>query len=112
MRALRAFLPSCISIGILPSRAGRLPDIWKVSMTIAQKLRNAANLVNNKALIVGAALSTPVLAFAQAATAFTEATTQGKTDIALMGGALVGVAAVGVGFMIAMKYVKKITRAA
>lgn len=44
--------------------------------------------------------------------AFTAAVTSVSTDIAAYGAALVGVAAVGVGFMIGMKYVKKIRGAA
>jgi NhaP-type Na+/H+ and K+/H+ antiporter len=44
--------------------------------------------------------------------AFTGAVTSVTADIATYGGALVGVAAVGVGFMVGMKYVKKIRGAA
>lgn len=52
-------------------------------------------------------------AMAQAETAaFTAAVTSVTTDIATYGAALVGVAAVGVGFMVGMKYVKKIRGAA
>lgn len=45
-------------------------------------------------------------------TAFEAAVTSVTTDIGAYGAALVGVAAVGVGFMVAMKYVKKIRGAA
>lgn len=51
-------------------------------------------------------------AHAQAATAFTAAITQATTDVGTYGAALVGVAAVGVGFMIGVKYIKKIRGAA
>lgn len=51
-------------------------------------------------------------AHAQAAPAFTEAITKTSTDVATYGAALVGVAAVGVGFMIGVKYIKKIRGAA
>ena len=51
-------------------------------------------------------------AHAAADAAFTAAVTSTTTVIGTYGAALVGVAAVGVGFMIAMKYVKKISRAA
>jgi len=51
-------------------------------------------------------------AFAAADAAFTSAVTTVTADVATYGGALVGVAAVGVGFMIAMKYIKKIRSAA
>lgn len=44
--------------------------------------------------------------------AFTQAVQQASTDIATYGAALVGVAAVGVVFMVAIKYVKKIRGAA
>ena len=44
--------------------------------------------------------------------AFDAAVTAATTDIAGMGAALVGLAAVGVVFMIAIKYVKKIRGAA
>lgn len=44
--------------------------------------------------------------------AFTQAVQQASADIATYGAALVGVAAVGVVFMVAIKYVKKIRGAA
>lgn len=44
--------------------------------------------------------------------AFTSATTAALANVATMGAALVGVAAAGVVFMIAIKYVKKIRGAA
>lgn len=50
-------------------------------------------------------------AFAQTADPFTSAVTDATTKIGTYGAALVGLAAVGVGFMIAIKYVKKITKA-
>jgi hypothetical protein len=62
------------------------------------------------ALISAAVL--PVASFAAADAAFTGAVTTVTADIAIYGAALVGVAAVGVTFMIAMKYVKKIRGAA
>lgn len=54
-----------------------------------------------------------VSAGAQAAvpTEFTDAITDALADVATMAGALVGVAAVGVAFMLAIKYVKRIPRA-
>lgn len=42
---------------------------------------------------------------------FTDAITDALADVATMAGALVGVGAVAVAFMIALKYVKKIPRA-
>jgi hypothetical protein len=62
------------------------------------------------ALVLGSIAASP--AFAAADAAFTTAMTSTMADIATYGAALVGAAAVGVGFMIAMKYVKKIPRAA
>ncbi|ODU08180.1 MAG: hypothetical protein ABS84_14090 [Rubrivivax sp. SCN 71-131] len=62
---------------------------------------------------VGAAgLGASGLALADDPTAFEAAVTSVTTDIGAYGAALVGVAAVGVGFMVAMKYVKKIRGAA
>lgn len=59
----------------------------------------------------------PLSAFAQTApaggsAAFTTSVTAVTADIATYGAALIGVAAVGVGFMVGMKYVKKIRGAA
>jgi hypothetical protein len=51
-------------------------------------------------------------AFAAASEAFTSSITTVSADIATYGGALIGVAAVGVGFMVGMKYIKKIRGAA
>lgn len=65
-----------------------------------------------KVLIAGLAGIASVSSFAAADAAFTSAVTTVTTDIATYGGALVGVAAVGVAFMVAMKYVKKIRGAA
>lgn len=61
-----------------------------------------------------AAVIAPVSAFAQTAgsSAFTTSVTAVTADIATYGAALIGVAAVGVGFMVGMKYVKKIRGAA
>lgn len=47
-----------------------------------------------------------------ATTAFSTAITSVSADVATYGGALVGVAAIGVGFMVGMKYIKKIRGAA
>lgn len=67
-------------------------------------------------LVLGvASLFASAIAFAQASpttTAFSNAVTSVSGDIATFGGALIGVAAVGVGFMVGMKYVKKIRGAA
>lgn len=69
------------------------------------------NLSLKLASIPALVLAGATAAQAQSA-AFTGAVTQVTTDIGVYGAALVGVAAVGVTFMIAMKYVKKIRSAA
>ncbi|MDM0027770.1 hypothetical protein [Variovorax saccharolyticus] len=70
----------------------------------------------NKRFLGGlAALSAslvPMLSHAAAAEAFTTAITSTTADVGTYGAALVGVGAVGVGFMIAIKYIKKIRGAA
>lgn len=63
---------------------------------------------------IAAAVGTFILsagAFAQSVDPFTTATTTITDKIETYGVALVGVAAVGVVFMVAMKYVKKLPRA-
>lgn len=74
--------------------------------------RKAAQYVDNKALAVGVALAAPLLAHAQATDPFDAAVTNAKTKIGEYGAELVGVAAVGVIFMIGIKYIKKIRGAA
>lgn len=71
--------------------------------------------MKNRYLVGAVSLLAAGIASAQAApttTAFTTAVTAVSADIATFGGALIGVAAVGVGFMVGMKYVKKIRGAA
>lgn len=76
------------------------------------RISQIRNAINEKALVLGVALSAPVFAFAQAADPFDAAVTDVTAKITTYAGALVGVAAVGVAFMVAMKYVKKIRGAA
>lgn len=69
----------------------------------------ARNMV--KAAAVGAVVIAPVAAHAQATaaqTAFNDALTAATTDIGVYGIGLVLLSAAGVGFMIAVKYVKKL----
>lgn len=70
----------------------------------------------NKRFLGGVAASVLGLlasgAHAAADAAFTSAVTDVSANVATYGGALVGVSAVGVGFMIAIKYIKKIRGAA
>ena len=66
---------------------------------------------HNKARLVAFALALPVLAQATPADPFTTAMTNATTKVGLYAAALVGLSAVAVVFMIAMKYVKKIPRA-
>lgn len=65
--------------------------------------------VRNLALIVGT--SVPVLALAQAVDPFETAMTEATGKVGDYAAALVGLGAVAVIFMIALKYVKKIPRA-
>ena len=62
-------------------------------------------------IVTGVALA-PALAFAQTSDPFDAAVADVKTKVALYAASLVGVAAVGVAFMVAVKYVKKIRGAA
>lgn len=68
------------------------------------------SLKKSAALVGGMLLSG--LAAAQTTSPFQDAVTDALADVATMGAALVGVAAAGVGFGIAIKYVKKIRGAA
>lgn len=69
------------------------------------------NMIRKVGLGAAAALAS-VGAFAQTATTFDTALTSVTTSVTSYAGALVGLAAVGVGFMVAIKYVKKIRGAA
>ena len=64
--------------------------------------------LKSRVLIGATLLSATALARADA---FTDAVTEVSTSIGTYGAALVGVAAVGVGFSVGIKYVKKIARA-
>lgn len=64
------------------------------------------------AVIASSALVFVGQAQAAVSEAFTTAITATTADVGTMGAALVGVGAVGVGFMIAVKYIKKIRGAA
>lgn len=66
-----------------------------------------------RAFAVATVTALPVLAFAQeAADPFADAVSDITGKVTSYGGALVGLAAVGVVFMVAIKYVKKIRGAA
>lgn len=67
------------------------------------------NKLRHLALVVGT--SAPMLALAQT-DPFTDAMTDATAKVTTYAGALVGLAAVAVIFMIGVKYVKKITKAA
>lgn len=70
--------------------------------------------LGRKAMVFLSALGASALALADtgADAAFTAATTATTTSVTSYGGSLVAVSAVGVGFMIAIKYIKKIRGAA
>lgn len=80
------------------------------------RMQSVREFINRKApLLVPVALLGVGAAHAQSgggSSAFTQAVTQATADIGTYGAALVGVAAVGVVFMVAIKYVKKIRGAA
>lgn len=76
------------------------------------RISQIRNVINEKALVLGVALTAPVLSFAQSTDPFAAAVTDVTAKVTTYAGALVGVAAVGVAFMVAVKYVKKIRGAA
>jgi len=63
------------------------------------------------AVAVGIGMALSGAAMAQTGDPFTQAVTDASGKVGTYGAALVGVAAVGVGFAIGIKYVKKIARA-
>ena len=71
----------------------------------------ARSYVSAKSLAIGVAAAAPMASFA-AGDPFMDASTDIKAKVATYGAELVVVAAVGVVFMVAIKYVKKISRAA
>lgn len=82
--------------------------------TIAVARKFGAKVSNgylHAGIVTGVALA-PVLSFAQTADPFDEANADVKLKVAKYAAALVGTAAVGVAFMVAVKYVKKIRGAA
>lgn len=74
-------------------------------------LKSVRRFVSEKSLIVGTGLMVPLLSLA-ATDPFDTALTAATTKVTSYAGALVGFAAVAVVFMIAIKYVKKLPRAA
>lgn len=83
----------------------------KKIQAVRAAVSNVRDSISNKALAVAVAISASAPAFAQT-DPFTSAIADVKTKVATYGGELVGVAAVGVVFMIGVKYVKKIRGAA
>ncbi|CAM8660043.1 hypothetical protein MCEMIEM13_01629 [Comamonadaceae bacterium] len=69
------------------------------------------NIVSGRSALVALASAAPVLSFAQAVDPFDTALTTATTKVTSYAGALVGLAAVSVVFMIAIKYVKKLPKA-
>lgn len=76
-----------------------------------QTLKNAYQEAGIRTAVIGASLLAPVMAFAQATDPFDAALTSVTEKTETYASALVGVAAVAVVFMIAVKYVKKLPRA-
>jgi hypothetical protein len=102
----------------LPCESGAFPDPLPVGHWLSTFGENMQFLQNLKTKLVPAAGIGGLLAAGAAhansagSSAFNSAITSASTDIATFGAALVGVSAVGVVFMIAIKYVKKIRGAA
>jgi uncharacterized protein (UPF0264 family) len=76
----------------------------ELKMIVLKNLFSRRGLVGAGVLLASAA--------ARADDPFTAAVTDVSTKVGTYGAALVGVAAVGVGFAVGIKYVKKISRAA
>lgn len=76
----------------------------------AKGYSKAAGAYRSAGIVVGSAILAPA-AFAQAVDPFTTAMTEATTKVGTYAAALVGLSAVAVVFMIAMKYVKRIPRA-
>lgn len=72
----------------------------------------ARDVFSGRTLAVATVSALPVLASAQAVDPFDTAITNITTKVSSYGAALVGLAAVSVVFFVAMKYVKKIPKAA
>lgn len=68
-------------------------------------------LINLQQAAISTVLLAPAVVFASTTDPFTTAITDSTTKVGTYAAALVGLAAVAVGFMIAIKYVKKIVRA-
>jgi len=69
------------------------------------------NIISGRSALVALAATAPVLSFAQATDPFDTALATATTKVTSYAGALVGLAAVSVVFMIAIKYVKKLPKA-
>ena len=68
-------------------------------------------LINLQQAAISTFLLAPAVVFANTTDPFTTAITDSTTKVSTYAAALVGLAAVAVGFMIAIKYVKKIVKA-
>ena len=77
-----------------------------------EKTRAVAQKYGSKISAGILAVSASAAAMAQTADPFADAMAALTLKVTTYGGALVGLSAVGVGFFVAMKYVKKIPRAA
>lgn len=76
-----------------------------------KKSFNALRELSTRGYVVATVALAPVLASAQVTDPFDAALTTATTKVTSYAGALVGLAAVAVVFMIAIKYVKKIPKA-
>lgn len=81
----------------------------RIAIVVASLAASASAGYRNAGIAI--ATSVPVLAFAQATDPFDAAVGEATTKVETYAAALVGLSAVAVVFMIAMKYVKKLPRA-
>lgn len=86
--------------------------MFNKTRAIAQKFGTAIKDNQAKAYVGTMLLLSAAASQAQEVDPFTDALNAMKLKVATYGGSLVGLAAVGVAFFVAMKYVKKIPRAA
>jgi len=74
--------------------------------------KRLSNVLSGRSALVALTVAGSGSVFAQASDPFTTALTEATTKVGTYAAALVGLSAVAVVFMIALKYVKKIPRAA
>lgn len=86
--------------------------MFQKTRALAQKYGPVIKTQQAKIAVASMLLMSAAASHAQETDPFTAALEAMKTKVATYGGSLVALAAVGVAFFVAMKYVKKIPRAA